>query len=302
MILAQIDTTQTLRFDFTQPAAELEQALDSIKPWVLGVCFLFSLLAYYSQVWRRRQNPERSFEAIMVVALTVLCSAATPLWRPLMINLLYWPAETLATQNSMFHMNRAVNSMTDSLNQARQQPGAQPPGQQPQPEQGTLQKVTRFIWNLTGMTTDALLSILIQVIVYILGFIGMVLIIPFYFLQHALVPILFTFLPCAICGLALPMLRDKCVAFICMTFSVLSWPLGFSLVAAATNIVFITPLEGDILGPVGIRLIVAAFVMIFGTLLVPPTMFYIFLYGGTHIDPVMSGVRSLPMFRGLARR
>jgi hypothetical protein len=51
-----------------------------------------------------------------------------------------------------------------------------------------------------------------------------------------------------------------------------------------------------------LRELVAAIIMIFGTLLVPPTMLFIFLHGGTHIDPIMSAARSIPALGSFARR
>jgi hypothetical protein len=51
-----------------------------------------------------------------------------------------------------------------------------------------------------------------------------------------------------------------------------------------------------------LQILVAAIIMIFGSILVPPTMFFLALYGGTHIDPIMSAARSIPMLGSFARR
>ena len=52
-------------------------------------------------------------------------------------------------------------------------------------------------------------------------------------------------MPIAICALSVPALRDRAAAYLSMTASVLAWPLGFAIVAAAANTVFQVPFNGS---------------------------------------------------------
>ena len=294
-----------IRFDLTAPTQALTSAFGSLATYVYGVAFLVTLIGYYAQVWRHRREPAHSIGALVVIALCVMFSASISFWRPYVVNLFYYPAQQLAQANSVFQLNLAINNFLQGMAALVKDPangGAGGPS--------TVQQVAHLVWNFGMLTRAALLGLAVQLLVYVLTTIGALIALPFYFFQQVLVEALFTFMPIAICGLSVPALRDRATAYLSMTASVLCWPLGFSIVAAAANTVFQVPFNGSgavaatvasVLEPVLCEA-VAAVIMIFGSLLVPPTMFFIALYGGTHIDPIMSAARSIPMLGSFARR
>lgn len=295
-----------IRFDLTAPTQALTSAFGSLSTYVYGVAFLVTLIGYYAQVWRHRREPTHSIEALVVIALCVMFASSVSFWRPYVVNLFYYPAQQLAQANSVFQLNLAVNNFLQGMANLVKDPangGSTGPS--------TVQQVAHLVWNFSLLTRAALLGLVVQLLVYVLTTIGAFIALPFYFFQRVLVEALFTFMPIAICALSVPALRDRAAAYLSMTASVLAWPLGFSIVAAAANTVFQVPFDGNgsavaatvvsVLEPV-LRELVAAIIMIFGSLLVPPTMFFIALYGGTHIDPIMSAARSVPMLGSFARR
>ena len=293
-----------IRFDLAAPLQNVSSAFDSLQTYVYGIAFLMTLIGYYAQVWRHRSEPHKSLEALGLIALTVLFAASISFWRPYVVNLFYFPAEQLARANSVFRLNLAINNFYHGMKDLVADPTAGAAGG------GTVDKVVHFLWNFGEITKAALLALVIQCFVYVLTLLGAFIALPFYFFQQVLVVALFTFMPVAICALTVPALRDRAVAYMGMTASVLAWPLGFSIVAAATNVVFDVPFNpGDsaagnvaqMLEPI-LRELVAAIIMVIGTVLVPPTMFFIALYGGAHIDPIMSAARSVPMLGSFARR
>ncbi|HWA09509.1 MAG TPA: hypothetical protein VG838_08680 [Opitutaceae bacterium] len=294
-----------IRFDLTAPMQSVSSAFDSLQTYVYSVAFLVTLLGYYVQVWRRRGEPAKTLEAFALTGLCVMFAASVSFWRPYVVNLFYFPAEQLARASSVFQLNLAINNFFHGMSNLVTDTATNSSG-----STSTFQQVAQFMWNFSEITKAALLGASIQLLVDVLTIIGAFIALPFYFLQHVLVVVFFSFMPIAICGLTVPAFRDKAVAYMSMTASVLAWPLGFSIVAAATNTVFQIPFtpDGGVAGGVAIILepllkeLVAAVIMIFGTLLVPPTMLFIFLYGGTHIDPIMSAARSIPVLGGLARR
>lgn len=291
-----------IRFDLTSPMQGVANAFASLQTYVFSVAFLVTLIGYYAQVWRRRSEPAKTVEALVVIGLCVMAAASVAFWRPYVVNLFYFPAEQLAQASSTFQLNLAVNNFLKGLNGLVSEAAS---------SGGTLQNAAHFLWNLSSITRAALLGLVIQVFVYVLAIIGAFIALPFYFLQHVLVEVFFAFAPIAICALTVPAFREKAVSYLAMTASVLAWPLGFSIVAAATNIVFQVPFNAadggvasgvaTLLEPV-LRELVAAIIMLFGTLLVPPTLLYIFLHGGTHIDPILSAARSVPALGSFARR
>jgi hypothetical protein len=294
-----------IRFDLTAPLQNVTSALDSLQTYVFSVAFLVTLIGYYAQVWRRRADPAKSIEAVLIIGICVMFAASVSFWQPYVVNLFYFPAEQLSQANAVFQLNLAVNNFFHGMTTLITDNATNSSG-----STSTLQQVSHFIWNLGQITRAALLDFAVHLIVYVLTIFGGFIALPFYFLQRVLIVVFFTFMPIAVCGLTVPAFRDKAVAYMSMTASVLSWPLGFAIVAAATNIVFqvrfspgtgVADTVGVLLEPV-LRELVAAVIMIFGTLLVPPTMLFIFMYGGTHIDPIMSAARSIPMLGGLARK
>lgn len=290
-----------IRFDLTPPLQNLTSAFDSLQTYVYGIAFLVTLAGYYLQVWRHRSDAAKAFEAIAVIGVCVLFAASVSFWRPYVVNVFYYPAEELGRANASFRLHLAINhffhGMTEVVAETARDDG------------GTAEKIVHFLWNFGEITQTALLGLAVQAFVYVLTLLGAFIALPFYFLQHVLVTVFFTFMPIPICALTVPALRDRSIAFMSMTASVLAWPLGFSIVAAATNTVFDVPFHpaGAVGGVAGLlepilRQLVAGAIMVMGTLLVPPTLFFIALYGGAHIDPIMSAARSLPALGSFARR
>lgn len=295
-----------IRFDLSAPTQALSSAFGALSTYVYGVAFLVTLIGYYAQVWRHRREPSHAIEALVTIALCVMFAASISFWRPYVVNVFYYPAQQLAQANSVFQLNQAVNNFLQGMASLVKDPangGTSGPS--------TVQQVAHLVWNFASITRAALLGLVIQAFVYVLSTLGAFIALPFYFFQRVLVEALFTFMPIAICALSVPALRDRASAYLSMTASVLAWPLGFSIVAAAANTVFQVPFDGgstvavstvaSVLEPL-LKELVAAIIMIFGSLLVPPTMFFMALYGGTHVDPIMSAARSIPMLGSFARR
>jgi hypothetical protein len=294
-----------ISFDLTAPIQALTSAFGSLSTYVYGVAFLVTLIGYYAQVWKHRREPTHAIEALVIIALCVMFASSVSFWRPYAVNLFYYPAQQLAQANSVFQLNQAINNFFSGAANLAKDPangGTNGPS--------TLQQAAHFLWNLGQVTRAALLGLVVQMLVDVLTVIGGLIALPFYFFQRVLVEALFTFMPIPICALSVPALRDRAAAYLSMTASVLAWPLGFAIVAAAANTVFQVPFSsgGTVAGTVGavlepiLRILVAAIIMIFGSILVPPTMFFLALYGGTHIDPIMSAARSIPMLGSFARR
>ena len=267
-----------IRFDLTAPTQALTSAFGSLQTYVYGVAFIVTLIGYYAQVWRHRREPAYALEAIVLIGLCVVFSASISFWRPYVVNLFYYPAQQLAQASSTFQLNQAINNFLQGMtNLVKDAATSGSSGT------GTVQEIAHLAWNFSAITRAALLGLVIQAFVYVLAIIGAFIALPFYFFQRVLVEALFTFMPIAICALSVPALKDRATSYLSMTASVVAWPLGFSIVAAAANTVFQVPFDSAagaagstgapmLLGPV-LQELVAAIIMLFGTLLVPPTMF-----------------------------
>jgi hypothetical protein len=294
-----------ISFDLSAPTQALTSAFGSLSTYVYGVAFLLTLIGYHAQVWRHRREPAHSLEALALIALCVMFAASVSFWRPFVVNIFYYPAQQLAQASSVFQLNQAINNFLQGMANLATDPANGGSG-----GPGTLQQLAHYLWNLGQVTKAALLGLMIQVLVDLLTVVGGFIALPFYFFQRVLVEALFTFMPIAICALSVPALKDRAGAYMGMTASVLAWPLGFAIVAAAANTVFQVPFSpsGIVSGPIEtalepvLRELVASIIMIFGSILVPPTMFFLTLHGGTHFDPIMSAARSVPTLGSFARR
>jgi hypothetical protein len=304
----------TFRLNPNAPLQAMKSDFDSLSVYVFSVAFLITLAGYYAHIWRKRSEPTKTLESLGIMALIVLFAASIAVWRPLVVNIFYWPAEQLASQSHNFDPAQTMSQFSSSLNKVMIENAAA------QKDQNTsaIKKAWNFVWNIGSLTTAALGDLIFKFMLFASSYVALFITLPFYFLQRVLIEVLFTFMPIAICALYTPALHNRAMSYISTTCSVLAWPLGFAIVSAATNLVFSTPFFGDtnvsdpnVASTINFQvqyvapfwqILVGALVNIGGTLLVPPTMFYLFMYGGTHIDPIMSGARMMPGIGNIGKR
>ena len=270
-----------IRLDLQTPLVLLNTALDHLGVWVGAVAFLLTLIGYYGQVWRQRHDPPRMLEAVGLISLTVGVAFAAPFWWPLLVNLMYFPAEQMAAQGTYFQINGAMNRFLSDMGTLIADTGTGNNGH------GQLSPVWNFTWNFSRITRAGVADLLIHGTISFSAFLAALIVLPFYFLQHFLVPVFGKMAPVAVCAFTVPGLRSRTTSYFALALSVLAWPTGFTLVAFVVNSILTTnfiPQTGasqpvnqaaTALAP-SIQTFVAALVMILGTLLVPPTFYYLF--------------------------
>jgi hypothetical protein len=286
-----------ISFDFSKLEA-YGSGFESLRLEIYTIAFLLFLTGYFSRIWSKRKDPSAHLETIGAVAMLILISVMmNPIIRPLATTIFYYPAEKLESSNTMFQMNEALNYFQKSIN---------PPEQAE--SQSFFQKLGNFVWNFAEMTKNGIISAVVWLLYLILMAIASIVALPFYFLQRTLSIALFAFSPIAVACLSVPALRDKGAGYLSMMFSVLSWPLGFAIVAGMANVCLAAfptignvPMTtspagavGSVLAPI-VGLLVGAIIMIIGVVLVPPTALYIFLYGGTLFNPLSAAASSIPV-------
>ncbi len=265
-----------IKFNLDSPLLQLTAALDALAPWVGGVAFLLTLFGYYSQVWQQRHDPPRMLEALGCISLAVALAFSTSLWWPLLVNLLYYPAEFLAGRGTLFQINWSVNHFFGAMTNLVTDVGSGSNGH------GQLSPVWNFTWNFTRITRAGVTDLVIHALVSTATFLAGIVVLPFYFLQHFLVVVLSKLLPVAVCSLTVPALRGRAAQYFALTLSILAWPLGFTVVALVTNAIVLSnfvPSGASVAAAAlakTVQTLVAALVMILGTLLVPPTLLYLF--------------------------
>lgn len=266
-----------IHFDLPALLTPLNTALDGLTFWVYGVSFLLTLTGYYQQVWQRRRDPPRMLEALGFISLAVGVAFSSALWWPMLVNLMYFPAEEMARRGGrLFQVNEAMNRFLDEAGRLVTDTGTGDNGH------GQLSKVWNYTWNLGRITRAGIADLVLHGLVSLGTFLAALIALPFYFLQHTLVPVLARLMPVAVCGMTVPVLRGRAVAYFSLTLSVLAWPTGFTLVAFVTNSILAASFvpagasaAASSLAP-SIQTLVAAMVMVIGTLLVPPTFLYLF--------------------------
>jgi hypothetical protein len=272
----------------------------TIRYWIYGVSFIVTLIGYYNHVWKNRSSPPAALAGIGKISLCVLMSVSIPVWRPLVTNLFYWPANTLAAETDSFKISAVLNI----LNKHQHQLDESLDGDKKE-ESGVLKRAYKFLANGIDVGIRTLKNMIMLGINALIQFIMNWVTIPFYYVQKALVPVMFAFLPIAICALACDALKPKAMTYICWLASVLSWPLGFTIVAGLVHTMLlgvesVTTNAPDIV-MFTFRVNMAAIVFLVGTLTVPPTTFYIFTQGGASFSPVNQAASAIPYVGSMSR-
>lgn len=275
----------TLTFDLTR-IQDMKYAFDALRIEIYSVMFILCLAGYFMRVWQTRSEPNTHFMVIPHIALLIVFGAAFPHMRPLFQTLFYTPAEKLSEVSSLFQLNEAMNYFDRQVAAA------------PESNDSILGYLGDFTWNFFEMSRRAIVSWFFTGLYIVLATIAGLIATPFYFLQLTLVETCFAFSPIAFGCMAVPALREKGVGFLTMLASIMAWPMGFAIVAAMTNIALsafpaASGVGGLALGPL-IGTIVGAAVMLVGTLMVPPTAFYLFMHGGTVFNPLSNAAGAIP--------
>ncbi|OAM91922.1 hypothetical protein AW736_26440 [Termitidicoccus mucosus] len=269
----------------------------NIRFWIYGVAFIVTLIGYYNHVWKNRSSPSAVLAGIGKISLCVLMSVSIPVWRPLVTNLFYWPANTLAAETDGFKISVVLNTLNKQQRQLDELLDSE------KNEDGLIKKAYKFVTTGLDIGIGALKNMILLAMNSLLQLVINWVTIPFYYIQKALVPVMFSFMPIAICALTCDALKQKAVTYICWLLSVLAWPLGFTLVAGLvhTLLLGVGGLEATNMVKFMFLSNMAGIVFLIGTLMVPPTTFYIFTQGGTSFSPVNQAVSAIPYVGHAAR-
>ena len=289
------DPRDVITFDLSH-VSDMTYSLSVIRTEIYSAMFILCLTGYFIRIWQHRKEPQAHLSVIAHIALLIMFGAALPHMKPVFQALFYYPAERLGDVSPLFQINEAMRHF-DKMVAAQPLPTGDP-------NETIFTRLASFSWNFVEMTRNAIVSAFFYGLFTLLSLLAGLLATPFYFLQITLVQVGFAFSPIAFGALAVPALRDKGAGYLSMLASILSWPLGFALVAAMTNIALgafpaAQGSAGFAFGPI-IAAIVAATIMIVGTIMVPPTALYIFLYGGTVFNPISAAASGIPVIGRIA--
>jgi hypothetical protein len=280
------DPRDVVTFDLKK-VTDMTYAFDSIRTEIYMVMFLLCLTGYFARIWQNRKEPQAHMAVIGHIGFLIMFAAALTPLKPVFQALFYYPAEKLADATPLFQINEVMNHFDKMM------------ASQPQGGSSILDNLSKFTWNFVEMTRNAMVSAVFYGLFLIMSALASIIAMPFYFLQVTLVEVGFAFAPIAFGALAVPALKDKGSGYLCMLASIMAWPLGFCVVAAMANIVLAafpaaSGSAGFAFGPL-IAGIVAAVIMLVGTVMVPATCLYIFLYGGTVFNPISAAASAIPI-------
>lgn len=274
-----MNSTNFITFDLSK-VQDLSAAFSGLRDEIYLVMFILCLIGYFSRIWQNRKEPQAHLMTIGSISLIIVLASppAIAFWRPLLYSIFYYPAEKLASSSTVFQINEAMNAFS-AIQQDAQRNGPS------------------ISWNLLSLTRYGIQSIFFYGLYIILCQIAAIVVVPFLFLQRCIVEFGFAFCPIAFGALTVPKLTDRGAGFLAMTASFLAWPLGFAIVAAMANIALSAwPAAGNggaVIGPL-VSAIVAALILIVGSIMVPSTCLYIFLYGGTVFNPISAAASGIP--------
>lgn len=273
---------------------------------IFSLAFLLFLAGYLGRIWQKRREPTQHIETIGYIGmLVILAVSMEPLIKPLATTILLWPAIKLENSNENFQMNKTLGYFSKAINP-------------PEPAKGDsfFSKLSSAILNFSYFSLKNLTSLLALLFYKAIMLLSAFIAIPLLILQRVLSIVLFTFSPLAVACLAVPALKEKGASYLMVMFSTLTWPLGFAIVSGMAN-VCIAMLPSGIdqgvnnsvdgaLSQVLVSLlapICGGIILIGGSVLVPSTAAYIFLYGGTVFNPIAAAGSAIPVIgRMFSRR
>jgi len=273
---------------------------------IFSLAFLLFLAGYLGRIWQKRREPTQHIETIGYIGmLVILAVSMEPLIKPLATTVLLWPAIKLENSNENFQMNKTLGYFSKAINP-------------PEPANGDsfFSKLSSAILNFSYFSLKNLTSLLALLFYKAIMLLSAFIAIPLFILQRVLSIVLFTFSPLAVACLAVPALKEKGASYLLVMFSTLTWPLGFAIVSGMAN-VCIAMLPSGIdqglnnsvdgaLSQVLVSLlapICGGIILIGGSVLVPSTAAYIFLYGGTVFNPIAAAGSAIPVIgRMFSRR
>ena len=264
---------------------------------IFSLAFLLFLAGYLGRIWQKRREPTQHIETIGYIGmLVILAVSMEPLIKPLATTLLVYPAEKLESSNENFQMNKAQTYFSKAIN-----PPAFAQGE------SFLSKINSMLFNFTSFGLKSLSSLVMWVLYKATMITCSIIVVPMLILGRLLPIVMFAFSPIAVACLAVPALKEKGASYLLVMFSTLTWPLGFAIVAGMANVcmaLFATAADyqgttsPDVLASQMLVALVApicgALILIGGSVLVPSTAAYFFLYGGTVFNPISAAGSAIP--------
>ena len=263
---------------------------------IFSLAFLLFLAGYFGRIWQKRREPTQHIETIGYIGmLVILAVSMEPLIKPLATTLFVYPAEKLESAHIFFQMNKAQTYFSKAIN-----PPAFAQGE------SFLSKINSMLFNFTSFGLKSLTSLVMWVFYILVLILSSIIVVPMLILGRLLPIVMFAFSPIAVACLAVPALKEKGASYLLVMFSTLTWPLGFAIVSGMANVciaLFSTGADNQGASPnvIASQMLVAlvapicgALILIGGSVLVPSTAAYIFLYGGTVFNPISAAGSAIP--------
>lgn len=274
MILAQLGYTEWV-IDRALLKTQ-DTAFDSIRTEIYSIAFLLFVIGYFVRIWKDKSNTSKQIATMAHIGVLIIFAASVPMWKPLCIQIAYWPAKKLYDANSDFRFEHFRERI-----KALDAPNASDLSDKPKVDaDGNPVKAEKSTFNFLSLSWDAVWSLLLAItfwtIQIVCDFIAYVLV----FFQQALSRAAFALMPIAMGAMAIPSLAHKGGTYIAMTFSFLAWPFCIAFVAATANLALDAFTQNYVLSSIA-----AAFIYVFGVVMTPPTCYYIFTQGGFNADP-----------------
>jgi hypothetical protein len=285
-----------LTYDWAQLDA-FATMFSELRIEIYSVAFLIFLAGYFGRIWQKRREPTQHIETIGYIGmLVILAVSMEPLIKPLATTIFVWPAEKLEASNENFQLHKTLTYFSKSINSPASSKG-----------ESFLTKIGATVVNFTTFGLKGILSLIGYALYKVTILLSTIITVPMLILGRLLPIVLFAFSPIAVACLAVPALKEKGASYLAVMFSILTWPLGFAIVAGMANVaIAMLPTGGDLPASetfdgvasqmiVGIAApICGALILIGGSVLVPSTSAYIFLYGGTVFNPVSAAGSAIP--------
>jgi hypothetical protein len=258
--------------------SSIPDPLASVSEEILAIAYTITVAGFILHFYQHKDSPAPGFGTLLRMIVVISCITILPLLREWVTNIFYYLPEKLIKTHG--GVNAAGDKIRDML-------------------ADSYNVKESFSLNFLRIGFAHLTAVFIASFFNFIGFIGSLILIPFYFIQRFGIMLGFAFMPIALACLTLPALAEKGQNYILSVLSILAWPMGFVLSSVCAGSLIEIGMEYPVpaqWGLIGTAIVpfLAAGILIVGTTSTPLLSYYLFTTGGGYLPTPSAGQMAGP--------
>lgn len=251
--------------------SDLPNPLAPIETEFQILAFTICVAGFIAHIWANKDNPSPELATFLRLSIVVAVIAFLGPLQKIVTDVFYYFPEKLIRDG------HGINTAGDRIRAQMAEIYA-------------LEADDPSFMSLFKISFASLVSNFLATLFSSIAFLGSVVLIPIYFIQHFAVLLGFGGMPIAVSLFALPAMKDKAANYVLSVLSVLSWPFFLVILNIAAGYM-LDMADSDNMpaawGFFGAALVpaLAALVLIAGSMAVPLFAYFLFTTGGGYLPP-----------------